>query len=371
MKRRICPECGQIVSEYTFFCTECGSKTVEDDGTVRTKTDQFEKNKEESRNIQENQTLNNQERFDGSGKGTEEEIRGGDSGAFSGSSATGSFDGNQLYGSGGGQDQGTNGKKWIAVLAGVIVCLCIVIVVLLLPRKSKKDSGLEEQSEMASVGAKEDTEEIQETDLTEEEDGNDTEDYDETEDYNDAEDYDETEDDNDTEDYDETEEEIDDTENYEDTEENDETEIHEYELFVDDVSWSEAYQACLDRGGYLVRINTEEEYDEILDQIYGEEKENIKFWIGGARGKDRKYHWVYGEDKEFGEDILNKDSQYMDYWLEGEPSFVDEATDTKENRMNMFYMKNLDEWVWNDVPDDILEAASFYAGTIGYICEYE
>ena len=37
MKQRICPECGQIVSEYTFFCTECGSKTVEDNGSVKPK----------------------------------------------------------------------------------------------------------------------------------------------------------------------------------------------------------------------------------------------------------------------------------------------------------------------------------------------
>ena len=39
--------------------------------------------------------------------------------------------------------------------------------------------------------------------------------------------------------------------------------------------------------------------------------------------------------------------------------------------MNMFYMKKTDKWVWNDAPDDVLEVASFYSGTIGYICEYE
>ena len=34
MARRICPKCGHVEGEYTYFCTECGSKTVEDDGST-------------------------------------------------------------------------------------------------------------------------------------------------------------------------------------------------------------------------------------------------------------------------------------------------------------------------------------------------
>ena len=29
MANRVCPNCGHIENEYTYFCTECGSKTVE------------------------------------------------------------------------------------------------------------------------------------------------------------------------------------------------------------------------------------------------------------------------------------------------------------------------------------------------------
>lgn len=146
--------------------------------------------------------------------------------------------------------------------------------------------------------------------------------------------------------------------------------VHTYELIVADVTWTEAYEQCLRMGGHLVRINSPEEFDAIISQIENEGKENIKFWLGGA-AEDRRYHWVYGEEYALGDVVLNEDPVCVSYWLEGEPSFLDETTDTEENRMNMFYMKDLQRWVWNDVPDDILAVASFYQGTIGYICEYE
>lgn len=34
MAQRICPNCGHVENEYTFFCTECGSKTVLEQGVV-------------------------------------------------------------------------------------------------------------------------------------------------------------------------------------------------------------------------------------------------------------------------------------------------------------------------------------------------
>lgn len=33
-KVRTCPKCGRVESQYTYFCTECGTKTIESDGQV-------------------------------------------------------------------------------------------------------------------------------------------------------------------------------------------------------------------------------------------------------------------------------------------------------------------------------------------------
>lgn len=146
--------------------------------------------------------------------------------------------------------------------------------------------------------------------------------------------------------------------------------INTYELIVADMTWTEAYYDCLDRGGHLVRITSDEEYQAILQQIEAEDKKNILFWLGGARNDDSGYYWIY-EGGYFGSEILNEDEKYASYWMENEPSFHDDAVGMDETRMNMFWRSSSGRWVWNDVPDDILSAADFYAGKLGYICEYE
>lgn len=146
--------------------------------------------------------------------------------------------------------------------------------------------------------------------------------------------------------------------------------VNTYELIVADVTWTEAYYDCLNRGGHLVRITSDEEYQAILQQIESEGKKNILFWLGGARNDDSGYYWIYDEGR-FGVEVLNEDEKYASYWLDGEPSFHDDTANADETRMNMFRLSSSGRWVWNDVPDDILSVASFYSGKIGYICEYE
>ena len=146
--------------------------------------------------------------------------------------------------------------------------------------------------------------------------------------------------------------------------------IHKYEYIVNDCSWSEAYQKCLESGGYLARINSQEEYDYILSQINQKQMENIHFRIGGRRDENSQdYYWVDDMNNLYGEKINSEDYWCSGQWMTGEPSFSDK--DTQENCLDIFYYQKEDRWVWNDVPDDILKTVPEYAGKLGYICEYE
>lgn len=149
--------------------------------------------------------------------------------------------------------------------------------------------------------------------------------------------------------------------------------IHTYEIIVADVSWGQAYSDCESRGGHLVHINSEAEYQAILDQIRREGQQDKIFYLGGTRDYgEQTYRWVSGGFT--GKETLTENAKYTSYWMQGEPSCYGEDTDgnvVEEYCMDMFYYKSENRFVWNDVPDDILSAASAYRGRIAYICEYE
>lgn len=150
------------------------------------------------------------------------------------------------------------------------------------------------------------------------------------------------------------------------TEEKKDLRTHRYELIQDDVTWQEAFEDCKARGGYLIQINSEEEYQSVISQISQAAMQNIHFYLGGRRdelGSD--YYWVDTDD-EFVGDMLNPagESWSADHWMENEPSFI--SDDEEEMYMNLVFYQN--EWVLNDVPMDI---TVFYPGKTGYICEFD
>ncbi|MCI5900340.1 MAG: zinc-ribbon domain-containing protein [Lachnospiraceae bacterium] len=149
--------------------------------------------------------------------------------------------------------------------------------------------------------------------------------------------------------------------------------IHTYIIVQKDCTWDEAFRECLEQGGYLVRINTKEEWNYITKQIESEKKEKIQFFIGARRDVDAKsYYWV-DEDNEFiGERLDHQDTGWCkDVWLDGEPSYIDKEIDASEDRIEMFLYSKTGKWVLNDVPNNILKAVPQFQGRIGYICEIE
>lgn len=146
---------------------------------------------------------------------------------------------------------------------------------------------------------------------------------------------------------------------------------HTYRYVVRDCTWTEAYMECKESGGHLVTFDSPEEYGEILTAIERQGLGDYRFYIGGMRESDSyDYHWI----EEGGDSHTVLNSGYWEYWMMGEPSYVD-GEETIENYMMIFrYDDNddgIDEWVWNDVPNDVISVAPYYAGKMGYICEYE
>ena len=152
----------------------------------------------------------------------------------------------------------------------------------------------------------------------------------------------------------------------------DDNAIHDYELIVDNLNWEEAFDECKHRGGYLLRINTDKEFDVVKEMLANEDFTGVVY-LGGMREEDsHEYHWVNADMRAFPE-ILNS-SDYDDYWLDGEPSFedVNDSYSVDEEYLAMIYVKKRDGWVWNDVPGELFEVnPKYYDGKVAFICEYE
>ena len=146
---------------------------------------------------------------------------------------------------------------------------------------------------------------------------------------------------------------------------------YRYEFLVGDVTWYEAYEDCIARGGHLVTIESQEEFEILTEQLMDQKMERYLFWLGGMRlSESREYRWVDEAGNMGEEPLCGSDAavEYQDCWLEGEPTY--QSGESQERFMMMFYKTDQERWVWNDVAEDLLSEAPFYEGRIAYICEY-
>ncbi len=147
--------------------------------------------------------------------------------------------------------------------------------------------------------------------------------------------------------------------------------IHGYTILTDDLSWEEAWEQARKMGGYLAHINSREEREHIENLLSETKNPALCYYIGGKRDRnDSGYYWVAPDGTPTGEE-LTVDPVCYDYWLEGEPSYMDEETGLEEGYMDLLYIKKKNKWYLNDAPEDMIAASSSWSGKIGYIVEYD
>ena len=131
-----------------------------------------------------------------------------------------------------------------------------------------------------------------------------------------------------------------------------------YELIMDDISWEEANQKCIEMGGHLATITSESEMVTIEELA---ENNGAKYvWLGGYTSVNGEYvygHWVTGEPFDF------------TAWYTDEPSRND-MDGTPE--MYIMLWKINEEWSWNDQRNDLIKdtGLDYFKGKIAYVCEY-
>lgn len=145
------------------------------------------------------------------------------------------------------------------------------------------------------------------------------------------------------------------------------TGIHEYDLIVKDCTWMEAFQESIDRGGHLVRFNSDAEYAMVLQKIQDMGMGQICFYIGGRRElRSEEYYWVDEENLLVGEPL--NDSEF---WMTGEPGRGVPGSPAAEVYMNLSFYPEESRFAWGDGPEDLPKEIPALKGRVGYIVEYE
>lgn len=129
-----------------------------------------------------------------------------------------------------------------------------------------------------------------------------------------------------------------------------------YTLYIENVSWTQAKEACEIRGGHLVTISDSEEFKTVTALAESYDAELI--WVGFYRDDTTgALTWVTGED-----------IQYFP-WGVGEPSLKD-TDGTPENYGLLWHYKGA--WIYNDSRNDpVGDYPAAYSGKIAYICEFD
>lgn len=149
--------------------------------------------------------------------------------------------------------------------------------------------------------------------------------------------------------------------------------IHRYSYYASDGSWDENFEQAKAKGGYLLRVNSQDEYDYIVGALGASDLNDIFILQIGARRDPESslYYWVDENNNLYGDPINDANSWIVDEWMQGEPSYQDsygEKTIT-EDKVVLYLLEG--KWYLNDVTNGMVAWYPPHAGKVGYIVEFE
>ena len=147
--------------------------------------------------------------------------------------------------------------------------------------------------------------------------------------------------------------------------------VHTYQLFIEDVTWTQAQERCREMGGHLATLTTKEEWDAVMAQIDAESRKGYVFFVGAKNPRTEEnsgYYWVEYTPDETLVEVADFDG--MAVWMANEPSFTT-PDGVEENAVLITIDATTGDYLLNDVPDDYLAAAPIFSGIVGFICEMD
>lgn len=142
---------------------------------------------------------------------------------------------------------------------------------------------------------------------------------------------------------------------------------HTYVFVQGMYSWEEAQKYAKEEGGYLVRFDSEEEFQYVAAEL-SEQDQGTIFMIGARRAESSKdYFFVDGEDQPIGGELNASASWTSAYWASGEPTCEWEGE--PEWIVTVEYDAAIGGWTFNDVVDNLAYPAD--PNRHGMIIEFE
>lgn len=147
---------------------------------------------------------------------------------------------------------------------------------------------------------------------------------------------------------------------------------HRYELIQANVTWEEAQELCMEKGGYLATITSPDEQDAVAAQIAEEGKQDISFYVGY-----RYYKW--GGDDFLGARWINADGSFTDaehlynFWEYSAPDYdARQPREWEDNDCGLVkYYDSTEQIYLFEAPLDLLTVSPEYTDFMGYICEFD